>query len=134
MCPGNLSPTSDQNIMWSSLPFIYYRPELLALSNDKIIYPIQDPGSRKHKIPTLFFLRYIYMWKSMISINSFSRQTQFNFFMTVPMEQYLATPLFLFELSRDSLKNFGSCSVSFLVNLYSLCFGSKHLTHQIYHL
>ena len=134
MCPGNLSPTSDQNIMWFSLPFMYYRPELLSLSNDKIIYPIPDPGSRKHKIPTLFFWRYIYMWKSIISINSFSQQTRFNFFMTVPREQYLATPLFLFQLSRHSLKNFGSCSVSFLVNLYSLCFGSKHLTHLIYHL
>ena len=41
--------------------------------------------------------------------------------MIVPLEQYLATPLFLFELSRDSMKNFGSCSVSFLVNLYSQC-------------
>ena len=74
------------------------------------------------------------MWKSIISINSFSRQTQFNFFMAVPQEQYLATPLFLFQLSRDSLKNVGSCSISLLVNLYSLCFASKHLTHQIYHL
>ena len=44
------------------------------------------------------------MWKSIISLNSFSQQTQFNFFMTVPCEQYLATPLFLFELSGDLLK------------------------------
>ena len=55
MCPGNLSPTSDQNITWFSLPFMYYRPELLSLSNDKIIYPIQNPGSRKHKIQLYFF-------------------------------------------------------------------------------
>ena len=41
--------------MCFSLPYMYFRPDLLSLSNDKIIYPIQDPGSRKHKIQ-LYFL------------------------------------------------------------------------------
>ena len=56
MCPGNVSPTSDQNIMCFSLPYMYFRPDMLPLSNNKIIYAIQDPGARKHKIPLYFFL------------------------------------------------------------------------------
>ena len=47
MCPGNLSPTLDQNIMCFSLPYMYFRPKLLSLSDDEIIYLIQDPSSSK---------------------------------------------------------------------------------------
>ena len=73
MCPGNLSPTSDQNIMCFSLPYMYFRPKLLSLSNDEIIYLIQDPRSRKHKIQLYFFGDIYTCRKSIISINSFSR-------------------------------------------------------------
>ena len=60
--PENLSSTSDQNIMWFSLPYMYFRPELLSLSNGKITYLIQDPGARKHKI-LLYFLGWYIFWE-----------------------------------------------------------------------
>ena len=56
------------------------------------------------------------------------------FFTTVPWEQYLATSLFLLQLSKDSLKKFQIKQCFLFGDLYSLCIDSKHLTHQIYHL
>ena len=54
--------------MWFSLPYMYFSPELLSLSNDKINILSKTLVLENTKSYSIFW-RYIYMWKSIISIN-----------------------------------------------------------------